>query len=263
LQLLTPRSRGPSVWAYTSSLGGGFVAGDQTELELRLGAGARCFLTSQSSTKIYRNPGLLPCRHTTRAWLAKGALLVFAPALVQPFADSFYSQKQEFCLAPGAGLALVDGFTSGRPARGERWAFGSFETRNRVVRGTAEASPGSNGATGPEGAESQEDLFLDALRLGSTDGSLAGDFRGGRFNYFATLLLTGAPVQEAAQAALAEVGQRPLTRRAELLVSASPVTDGVVLRLAGQELAPVETELRRHLARLNPQLGDDPWSRRW
>jgi len=30
LKLLTPRSRGQSVWAYTSSFGGGFVAGDET-----------------------------------------------------------------------------------------------------------------------------------------------------------------------------------------------------------------------------------------
>src|SRR6185436_1148904 len=43
LHLLTPRSRGGSVWAYTCSFGGGLVAGDRTRLELCMDAGARCF----------------------------------------------------------------------------------------------------------------------------------------------------------------------------------------------------------------------------
>ncbi|HTA28889.1 MAG TPA: urease accessory protein UreD, partial [Candidatus Cybelea sp.] len=53
MKLLVPRARGGSVWACVGSLGGGFVAGDETSLDVRLGAGARCFLTTQASTKIY------------------------------------------------------------------------------------------------------------------------------------------------------------------------------------------------------------------
>src|SRR5204862_7713297 len=67
LKLLTPRSRGESVWAYTSSFGGGMVAGDRTRLEVTIDAGARCFLGTQASTKIYRNPGRLPCSHELTA----------------------------------------------------------------------------------------------------------------------------------------------------------------------------------------------------
>src|SRR5579859_5829790 len=80
MKVLTPRSRGPSVYAYVSNLGGGLVAGDQTRLDLQIGNGARCFVGTQASTKIYRNPGFLPCSHTTQASLDPGALLVFAPA---------------------------------------------------------------------------------------------------------------------------------------------------------------------------------------
>src|ERR1700756_5550065 len=61
MKLLMPRARGESAWVATSSFGGGFVAGDQTRLDLRLGQGARCFLSTQASTKIYRNPGQSPC----------------------------------------------------------------------------------------------------------------------------------------------------------------------------------------------------------
>src|ERR1051325_6698905 len=52
LRILTPRSRGPSVWAYTSSFGGGLVAGDQTRLGITVDPNATCFLGTQASTKI-------------------------------------------------------------------------------------------------------------------------------------------------------------------------------------------------------------------
>ena len=108
MKLLTPRSRGQSAWAYTSSFGGGLVAGDQTELKLRLGKNARCFLGTQASTKVYRNPVGRACGHVTLAKLAENSLLVFAPDSVQPFANSRYAQRQEFRLADNAGLVLVD-----------------------------------------------------------------------------------------------------------------------------------------------------------
>src|SRR5690348_3232063 len=69
LRLLTPRARGPAVWACASNLGGGMVAGDETHLHLHLDRGARCLLAGQSSTKIYRNPSRLPCSHRLRATL--------------------------------------------------------------------------------------------------------------------------------------------------------------------------------------------------
>src|SRR5690349_13789670 len=137
LKLLTPRSRGPSVWACTSSFGGGLVAGDQTRLELRIEEGARCYLGTQASTKIYRNPSQAPCGHGTRAVLGPGALLVFAPDPVQAFTDSCYTQRQEFQLAPDASLALLDWFTAGRTARGERWQFRRLRSRNSVHLGPA------------------------------------------------------------------------------------------------------------------------------
>src|SRR5580658_8451906 len=132
LKLLTPRSRGPSVWAYLSSFGGGFVAGDETSLDLRLGRHARAFVTTQASTKIYRNPDLRPCSHRLQANLEKGSLLVLAPEPVQAFDGSTYTQRQEFHLQPGSGLVLLDWFCSGRAACGERWAFTRLQSSNEL-----------------------------------------------------------------------------------------------------------------------------------
>ncbi len=240
MKLLTPVARGKSVWAYTSSFGGGLVAGDRTELRVEVNPGARCFLGTQSSTKVYRNPAALPCEHTTHATVADDALLVFAPEPVQAFADSHYTQRQEFHLAPQGGLVLLDWFCSGRAACGERWAFKHFESRNDIFIGG-------------------ERTLVDPIRLNSD--ALAA--RMGRFNCLATLLLVGASLKNISDALLQQIAARPVEKRAAVTCSASPVTGGVLLRVAGEETATVREELSNHLAFLREILGDDPWARKW
>ncbi|MBC8094307.1 MAG: urease accessory protein UreD [Akkermansiaceae bacterium] len=244
LKLLTPRARGKSVWAYTSSFGGGLVAGDQTQLEVRLGAGTRCFVGTQASTKVYRNPSSLPCGHVTRATLDADSILVFAPDPVQAFADSSYTQQQEFKLDQESGLVLVDWFTSGRAARGERWAFKSFQSRNEVF------------------IDGQR-VFLDSLLLDPDDGALTEAQRLGRFNCLAMLLMIGAPLHAVGEAIIKNVSHQPVGKREALICTASPVRDGTVVRLAGESVEAVGRELHRLLTFAADILGDDPWARKW
>ena len=244
LKLLTPCSRGKSVWAYASNFGGGMVAGDETRLDLRIGPEARCFVGTQASTKIYRNPAQLPCSHTTQAVLERGSLLVFAPDAVQAFAGSSYRQRQEFHLANGAGLVLVDWFTSGRAARGERWAFDTFQSRNDAF------------------VDGQR-VFVDSILLNSDDAAIDSSHRAGRFNCFAMLLLIGQPLREAAASLVNEISSRPVERSATLICSASAVQDGAVLRVAGEDVESVSREIKRQLSFLADFLGDDPWARKW
>ncbi len=244
MKLLTPRSRGQSVWAYTSSFGGGFVAGDETHLNLRVGKDARCFLGTQASTKIYRNPGRRACGHVTDAVIGDNALLVFAPDPVQPFANSSYVQRQMFHLGAGAGLALVDWFTSGRAARGERWAFNRFQSRNEVFL-------------------SSERIFMDSVLLDSAADAIMSPHRMGRFNCFAMLLLVGEALQPAAAGLLEIISASPVKRSAALVASASPVHDGAILRIAGESVEQVGQELHHHLQPVSVLLGDDPWARKW
>jgi urease accessory protein len=244
LKLLTPRSRGQSVWAYTSSFGGGFVAGDETRLDLRIGKDARCFLGTQASTKIYRNPRQRACGHVTGATIEENALLVFAPDPVQPFANSNYTQRQTFQLGVGAGLVLTDWFTSGRAARGERWAFNHFQSRNDVFI-------------------SGEQIFVDSISLDAANGSLGSQHGTGRFNCFALLLFVGELLHNAAANMLAEISTRPIQRGANLICSASPVRNGAILRVAGESVEQVGHELHHHLKFVAALLGDDPWARKW
>ena len=244
MKLLVPRPRGGSVWAYLGSLGGGFVAGDQTRLQVRLGTDARCFLTTQASTKIYRNPNCRPCGHGLRADLATGSLLVLMPDPIQSFAGSIYSQRQEFYLEPGASLVLLDWFSSGRTARKERWNFLRMHSRNEVFVG-------------------RERTLLDSLLLDQSHGALDGPHRMGRFNCLAVIVIVGPIVAADASRCLAAVEAQPVLRRERLLLSASPIRDGAILRLAGERVEEVAGEIRRALAFIPQLLGDDPWSRKW
>lgn len=244
LKLLTPRSRGESVWACTSSFGGGFVAGDETRLNLRIGRNARCFLGTQASTKIYRNPRRRACGHVTSATIEENALLVFAPDPVQPFAGSSYTQRQTFHLGAGAGLVLVDWFTSGRAARGERWVFDRFQSRNEVFL-------------------SGQRIFMDSILLEPATDPITSPHRTGRFNCFALLLLIGDPLQLTAASLLEAISASPVKRGAVLVASASPVRHGAILRVAGESVEQVGLELHQRLRFASALLGDDPWARKW
>lgn len=244
LKLLAPRSRGTSVWAFLSNFGGGVVAGDETSLNIQVGQEARCFLGTQASTKVYRNPHGRPCGHRTRATVAEGGLLVYAPDPVQAFADSAYVQRQEFHLAESAGLVLLDWLSAGRSECGERWAFRRYQSRNDVF---------VNG----------ERRVLDALRLDSADSQIASAHRMGRYQCLAMLLLVGPSLAAEASRMLAAVAELPVPRRGSVVISASPIAEGALLRVAGETVELVRHELHRHLAFLAARLGDAPLARKW
>ena len=244
LKLLTPRARGESVWAYTSSFGGGMVAGDRTHLEVTVDAGARCFLGTQASTKVYRNPSQLPCSHELVAHVADDALLVLAPDPVQCFAQSRYEQRQQFHLSTSANLVLVDWMSGGRTARGERWSFQRYFSRNVMER-------------------SGQPILIDALELDEVDGSLDGTFRGGRFNCFATVAVIGPKLEEFSKQILEWSAAQPVTPRADLVFAASPLGEGVIFRCAGVAVEQVGRMIYERLSFVAQLLQDDPWARKW
>jgi urease accessory protein len=244
MKLLTPRSRAESVWAFASSFGGGLVAGDQTSVELSIGARAKCFFGTQASTKVYRNPEGKPCNHHTQADIAEGGLLVFVPDPIQAFAGSAYVQEQEFTLTETSGLVLVDWFTAGRTARGERWAFNRVASRNRIA---------VNGRT----------VLLDAMDLDAADADLTTTHQMGRFNCIATIFVLGPQLKSLSSQILDAINARPVNCRATQIVSASSIADGVLVRIAGESTESVGREIHQLLNPVSELLGDDPWARKW
>ena len=242
LKLLTPRSRGPSVWAYLSSFGGGLVNGDQTSLGVRLGPNARAFLSTQASTKVFRSRFGQPATFNLRATIGPGGLLAAVPDPVQCFAGSVYEQRQEFYLEGNAALVLVDWVSAGRVARGERWAFTRFRSRTDIFL-------------------DRERILLESLLLDPEQGDLLSGM--GRFDCLALVVIIGAQLAGYTEETLTSVAAEPIKRRAPLVFSASPIRHGVLLRIAGERMEDVGAEIQRRLAFLKLLLFDDPWSRKW
>ena len=115
------------------SFGGGLLGGDSVDVSVHATAGTTLTIGTQASTKVYRmKPDKQPSRHSMRGCVDEGALLVYAPDPLVPFAHSAYVGTQRFELQPGASLVAVDWLSSGRASCGERWAFESYESRTEL-----------------------------------------------------------------------------------------------------------------------------------
>jgi len=180
LKLLSPRPAGPSAWVYTSTFGGGLVAGDSISLNVTLEPKTRSFLSTQSSTKIYRSHAGASCRQSLSANLGEDSLLIYAPDPLICFAESIYEQKQSFRLHPTSSLFFLDSLTSGRHARGERWAFSRYANRTIIHIDDTH-------------------VLADSLLLDSAEGDLTSPFRMGRFNCLSTIILLGPHFTQLAQ----------------------------------------------------------------
>lgn len=245
LKLLTPRPRGESVWAYLSNFGGGLLPGDEIDFDVSVGTGARCFLGTQSSTRIFRSGPKGAVRNLFRAQVGAAGLLVYAPDVAQAFAEARYVQKQTFRLADeSAGLIFLDWYSSGRSARGERWEFSEYTSRNEIFVGG-------------------KLIFLDSVRLSAADELIALPERMGRMNCVATLVVVGSSLLNRTLGMLEEVSTLPVSKRSDTLVVGSAIPNGAVFRIAGVSAEQAGAEIFRRLHFVSKFLGDDPFKRKW
>jgi urease accessory protein len=241
LQLLAPRARGAAAWVLAASHGGGLVTGDAVELAVEVGPGATAYLGTQAETKVYRAKGSATLQRLDAA-VGAGGLLALLPDPVSPFAGSSHAQEQRFALAPGASLALLDAVTAGRAARGERWEFHRYASRNELrVGGTL--------------------LLADAVRLAVDQGPPLSRRLSG-VELLATVVLVGPRVAAGAAALLRRVAELPADGAAPVLCAASPLADGAVLRLAARTVEDGMAAVRGHLSFLAAPLDGDPLLRR-
>lgn len=240
LKLLRPRNAGSGAWVYTSTYGGGFVDGDAIDLEIEARAGSMGFLSTQSSTKIYRSgSGTWSRMHAT---IAEDALLVVFPDPVVPFDGSRFAQRQAFTLASSGNVIVVDWLSAGRVSRGERWAFSRYSSALAITR---------------DGRR----IVHDVLSLDVADGSVGE--RLGRFDVVAVAAVVGPAVEGHAREIVDACQERPVLAHSRLLAAAAPVSRGCVLKIAGPSVEEVGRTLRRFLEFVPGVLGDDPWGRKY
>lgn len=240
LQLLSPSPRGRCAWIISASHGGGLVAGDDVSLELDVGPGATALLSTQAGTKIYRSLGAASAQRLV-ARVGEGATLAVLPQPVSCFAGARFRQEQRFELAPGGSLLWLDAVVAGRVARGERWAFDEYRSRIDVAIG---------GRT----------VLADALRLVPGEGAPVGERLAG-FELLATVVALGPTVAEHASAIHERLAAAAADGNAAVLAAASPLGDGVLLRVASRSVEAGFSFLRERLAFVEYVAGADPFAR--
>ncbi|HEX8912774.1 MAG TPA: urease accessory protein UreD [Humisphaera sp.] len=252
LRLLVPRQRSAaptSAWVVAGSYGGGLVAGDTLAVTLRAGPGTSALLGTQASTKVFRSapgrrgvPGATAAQRLA-ATLADGATLVAWPDPVTCFAGSRFEQVQRFDLDPSASLLAVDWLTSGRMARGERWAFARYRSETTISVG---------GAT----------RVKDATLLDPADGPLDAVARTGGFDCLGMAWAVGPCFAGAAAGLQARLGRASIDPRRDVQFAVSPIDGGTVVRFAGRSTEAAWRWLREHLTDGLAAVGLDPWARR-
>jgi urease accessory protein len=245
LKLLNPRADGSGAWIFSSTFGGGLVAGDEIALDLHMGDGCSCLLGTQSATKVYRSTKGLSARQTLNVTVGRDATCVIAPHPVTCFARARFVQRQRIDMKPGASLVLIDWFTSGRHAAGERWAFENYDSRTDIF---------------VEGRH----VFRDALKLCREGGPIDSAHRTGGFNCFAYAVVLGRAFAEPVKECVRQIERQPIDAdpHSPLIFAAGPLGGaGAVFRAAGAGSEVVRDWLIEQLAFVGGALGSDRWSR--
>lgn len=245
LKLLCPARRGPAAWVYTSSFGGGLVAGDTIDLSMRVGPQAQAVLTTQASTKVYHARRGGPAKQVLRAKVDTEGLLVVWPDFITLFEDAAYEQEQTFALGKGASLVLLEVMTCGRLAMGERWAFDRYASRNTVeIKGVP--------------------AVIDSLVLDRQTAELTHPLRAGRFNAMATLHLIGPRITEHADALATQWRNTELPGKdTNLMLAVSRTDHGALLRGAATDTETLLAAIYQSITPLFDDLGFCPWERKW
>jgi urease accessory protein len=193
-----PGTRAATVCLLT--FGGGLVDGDVVDVDLRVEPGATLVVFTQATTKAFRGSS----RQSIRADVH--GTLVFLPDPVACFAGSRFRQRVDITLHGDGSSVTLDGFTSGRAAFGDRWAFDGLDLATTVRAGDAI-------------------VVRDALHLDRDDGPIAARLE--RFEAFATVLSVGPRVAPIAASILA-----PSIVTEPLVAAPSPLPAGAIVRIA-------------------------------
>lgn len=213
-----PGTRAATVCLVT--FGGGLVDGDAIDLDLRVGEGATLVVFTQATTKAFRGAS------TQRIRAEVHGTLVFLPDPVACFRGARFTQRVDITLHGEGSAVTLDGFTSGRAAFGDRWAFDALDLATTVRR-------------------DERIAVRDALRLDAADGPIAT--RMDRFEAFATVLAVGPRVASIASSILSG---SVLTNELAAAPSALSCGAGAIARIAGTSPAHALDEARRRLRNL-------------
>jgi urease accessory protein len=110
---------------------GGMLGGDRLDIRVVLGPGAQVCLTTATATKVHPSTGL-PAEQSLRLELEPGSCLEYLPEPTILFRDARWRQSTLVQRAADSRLVLAEGWSAGRVARREVFAFASLEARLEI-----------------------------------------------------------------------------------------------------------------------------------
>jgi urease accessory protein len=205
-------------------------------------------------------------RQHLRAHVQDDAVLLLLPDPVSCFASAAYHQIQTFELEPRASVVLLDWYTSGRRARGEKWDFARYHSINEMfVRGVRVARDAVLLAGSGVGSNIQNDTKEDASKAGVLPARSLADSMG-PYACFANVLLYGPATNAIVGKLDARLERETVFRVREsprILWSVSPLRgqEGRMVRVAGIETEDVKDWLKDAFSELRDVVGYDVYAK--
>lgn len=265
-------TKGAAVCVVT--FGGGLVDGDAIDLDVEVEAGATLVLFTQSTTKAFRGAS----RQSLRAKV--DGRLVWLPDPVAAFKDASYTQSVDVALGPSGSCVLLDGFTSGRAAFGERWLMERLDLRTRITTASGRVvvtdalrlersqEPARTSKTAPAEANHTPQNAAQTPDSRHTPGvtwpSIAERMRG--FDALATLIAVGQGVKPVVDALLGTPIPLPapnLVVAVSPLPRSTPELPGAIARVAASTPAHAMAAVRSRLRNLPEIDAVDPFTSRY
>lgn len=110
----------------------GLMSGDHYEINVRLGEGARVFLTNQSFTKVHPSEVGHGSTQRQTLYLEADALLEYMPEPLMLYKDASLVAEMDVHLSPGSALIFSDVCCPGRTQRGEIFQYTRYINRMKV-----------------------------------------------------------------------------------------------------------------------------------
>ncbi|MCO4275156.1 urease accessory protein UreD [Pseudarthrobacter sp. HLT3-5] len=111
--------------------GGGYVGGDEYEIDIAVETGARLLLTTQSATKIYRTPGTR-AEQRTHIRLGPNASLEYVPDPLIAYRGATYRQATVVEMHGSASLVMAEIVTPGWSPDGALFGYDEIRLRNEI-----------------------------------------------------------------------------------------------------------------------------------
>lgn len=108
---------------YLVHIGGGYVQKESYENHISILKDAKCILTTQASTQIYKTLVNDFATQSTQIYLEDGSLLEFLQNNLILFKDSLYKQDVRINMHKGASLIYTDGITAGYSDDGKPFSY--------------------------------------------------------------------------------------------------------------------------------------------